>query len=75
MAWSVFALTLGGSSLLYLLIQRGAATKVTSLLYLVPPCTALMAWAIFREVLTLPMMLGMVLTAAGVALVARAPSS
>jgi drug/metabolite transporter (DMT)-like permease len=71
MAWSVFALTLGGSSLLYLLIQRGAATKVTSLLYLVPPCTAVMAWAIFNEVLTVPMMLGMALTAAGVALVAR----
>src|SRR5439155_24866868 len=30
LAWSVFGLTLGGSSLLYLLIQRGAATKVTS---------------------------------------------
>jgi hypothetical protein len=27
MAWSVLALTLGGSSLLYLLIQRGAATR------------------------------------------------
>ena len=40
MAWSVLALTLGGSSLLYLLIQRGAATSVTSLLYLVPPTTA-----------------------------------
>jgi drug/metabolite transporter (DMT)-like permease len=73
MAWSVFALTLGGSSLLYLLIQRGAATQVTSLLYLVPPCTALMAWAIFGESLTLVMMLGMVLTAAGVALVVRDP--
>ena len=45
MAWSVLALTLGGSSLLYLLIQRGAATSVTSLLYLVPPTTAVMAWA------------------------------
>jgi drug/metabolite transporter (DMT)-like permease len=71
MLWSVFALTLGGSSLLYLLIQRGAATKVTSLLYLVPPCTAVMAWVIFNEVLTAPMVLGMALTAAGVALVAR----
>lgn len=75
MAWSVLALTLGGSSLLYLLIQRGAATKVTSLLYLVPPCTAVMAWAIFNEVLTAPMMLGMVLTAGGVALVARTNSA
>ena len=52
MAWSVLVLTLGGSSLLYLLIQRGAATAVTSLLYLVPPCTALMAWALFGESLT-----------------------
>ena len=32
MAWSVLVLTLGGSSLLYLLIQRGAATRVTSLM-------------------------------------------
>ena len=52
MAWSVGVLTLGGSSLLYLLIQRGEATAVTSLLYLVPPCTALMAWAMFGESLT-----------------------
>lgn len=74
MAWSVLALTLGGSSLLYLLIQRGAATQVTSLLYLVPPCTAVMAWLIFGESLTALMMLGMVLTAAGVALVVRAPT-
>jgi drug/metabolite transporter (DMT)-like permease len=74
MAWSVLALTLGGSSLLYLLIQRGAATQVTSLLYLVPPCTALMAWAIFGESLTPMMMAGMALTAAGVALVVRQPS-
>ena len=30
MAWSVLGLTLGGSSLLYMLIQRGAAAAVTS---------------------------------------------
>lgn len=71
--WSVIGLTLGGSSLLYLLIQRGAATRVTSLLYLVPPTTALMAWAIFGEELTAPTLLGMLLTAVGVALVVTAP--
>ncbi|MFT3665608.1 DMT family transporter [Piscinibacter sp.] len=71
LAWSVLGLTLGGSSLLYLLIQRGAATQVTSLLYLVPPCTAAMAWALFGEAFTPLMMLGMALTAAGVALVVR----
>ncbi|MEO8312478.1 MAG: DMT family transporter [Caldimonas sp.] len=71
MAWSVGVLTLGGSSLLYLLIQRGEATSVTSLLYLVPPCTALMAWALFGESLTLLMMAGVALTVFGVALVVR----
>lgn len=71
LAWSVLALTLGGSSLLYMLIQRGAATQVTSLLYLVPPCTAAMAWGLFDEAFTALMLLGMALTVVGVALVVR----
>ena len=71
MAWSVLALTLGGSSLLYLLIQRGAATRVASLMYLVPPCTAVMAWLLFREPLTPVTLVGIGITAVGVALVVR----
>ena len=71
MAWSVLALTLGGSSLLYLLIQRGAATAVTSLLYLVPPTTAMMAWLLFGETITLATIAGTALTAVGVSLVVR----
>ena len=71
MAWSVLALTLGGSSLLYLLIQRGAATAVTSLLYLVPPTTAVMAWVLFGESITLATVAGTALTALGVSLVVR----
>jgi drug/metabolite transporter (DMT)-like permease len=71
MAWSVLALSLGGSSLLYLLIQRGTATAVTSLLYLVPPCTAVMAWLLFSEPITALTMAGIALTAVGVSLVVR----
>jgi len=71
MAWSVLALTLGGSSLLYILIQRGATTAVTSLLYLVPPTTALMAWLLFSEPITTLTLLGTALTAFGVSLVVR----
>ncbi len=71
LAWSVFALTLGGNSLLYLLIQRGAATRVTSLLYLVPPCTAAMGWLLFGELLTPLVLAGMALTAIGVWLAIR----
>ena len=72
LAWAVLVLTLGGSSLLYMLIQRGAATAVTSLLYLVPPCTALMAWLLFAEQITLVTIVGTAITALGVSLVVRA---
>ncbi|MBL0428078.1 DMT family transporter [Ramlibacter alkalitolerans] len=71
LAWSVLGMTLGGSSLLYLLIQRGAATTVTSLMYLVPPTTALMAWVLFDEPITVLIVAGMALTAVGVSLVVR----
>jgi drug/metabolite transporter (DMT)-like permease len=74
MAWSVLGLTLGGSSLLYLLIQKGAATSVTSLMYLVPPCTAVMAWLLFGEPITVVIVAGMALTAVGVSLVVRSAS-
>jgi len=73
MAWSVLGLTLGGSSLLYLLIQRGAAASVSSLMYLVPPCTALIAWVLFGEPITLATIAGIALTAFGVSLVVRVP--
>jgi drug/metabolite transporter (DMT)-like permease len=73
MAWSVLVLTLGGSSLLYMMVQRGAATRVTSLMYLVPPCTALLAWLLFDELLTPLVLAGLVLTALGVGLVVREP--
>lgn len=71
MAWSVLGLTLGGSSLLYLLIQRGAAASVTSLMYLVPPTTALVAWVLFSEPVTAVTLAGTALTAFGVSLVVR----
>ena len=74
MAWSVLVLTLGGSSLLYLLIQRGATTRVASLMYLVPPCTALLAWWLFNEPLTGWVLAGLAVTAVGVALVVRDPA-
>lgn len=71
LAWSVLGLTLGGSSLLYLLIQRGAAATVASLMYLVPPTTALIAWLLFDEAITAMTLLGTAITAVGVSLVVR----
>lgn len=65
MAWAVLVLTLGASSLLYLLIQRDAAAKVTNLVDLVPPRTALLAWLLFGEPLTAPTLLGTATTGGG----------
>jgi drug/metabolite transporter (DMT)-like permease len=73
LAWAVLVLTLGGSSLFYILIQRGAAAAVTSLMYLVPPTTAVMAWFLFDEAITLVTLLGIAFTAVGVSLVVRQP--
>lgn len=75
LAWSVLALTVGAGALLYLLIQRGAAVQVTSLIYWVPPVTALMGWALFAETLGPATWLGMALVAAGVVAVTRSPSA
>lgn len=68
--WSVFGISIGGIFLLLALIRRGAVAGVAALLYLVPPVSALMAWAMFGETLTLVQMGGMALAALGVAIAA-----
>ena len=70
LGWSVLVLSIGATLLLYVLLRRGDASRVASLLYLVPPVTAMMAWAVYGETLALLTIAGMALTAAGVALVA-----
>jgi drug/metabolite transporter (DMT)-like permease len=69
--WLVFVLSIGAVSLLYVLIRSGAAASVSSLFFLIPPCTALMAWPLFGETLGLAALSGMVLTVAGVTLATR----
>jgi drug/metabolite transporter (DMT)-like permease len=67
--WGILPTSIGAISLLFILIRKGAATKVTSLLYLTPPTTALMAWILFDEPLTLLMLAGLMLTMTAVILV------
>lgn len=73
LGWLVFVLSIASIMLLYVLIRRGAATRVTALFYLVPPTTALMAWLLFGERFSVWAMLGMAVCALGVALVVRQP--
>ena len=67
--WAILALSIGSIFLLFTLIRKSAATQVTSLLYLTPPTTALMAWIAFGEVFSLIGMLGMLLAVIGVVFV------
>ena len=69
MAWLVVVLSIGAIGLLMVLIRRGAAARVVSLFYLVPPCTAVLAWFLFDERFGPMALAGMAVAVCGVALV------
>lgn len=71
LAWAVFGLSIGAIGLLLFLIRQGAVVGVATLLYLVPPVAALMAFALFGETLSLIQLAGMALAALGVAVASR----
>ncbi len=71
LAWAVFGLSIGAIGLLLFLIRRGAVVGVATLLYLVPPVAALMAFGLFGETLSLIQLAGMALAALGVAVASR----
>lgn len=66
LAWLVLVLSVGAISLLNWLIRHSDAVNVASLFYLVPPCTAGLAWLLFGDVFSGLALLGMVLAVAGV---------
>lgn len=74
LTWAVLGLSMGASSLMYMMIQRGAVSRVTALLYLVPPTTAVIAWLMFGERITALMLLGMLIAAYAVYLVLKPAS-
>ncbi|KQV41115.1 DMT family transporter [Massilia sp. Root335] len=69
--WSILALSIGAIFLLFRLISRSDATRVTSLLYLTPPTTAVMAWLLFGERLSSLGVAGMAVAVLGVAFVVK----
>ena len=69
--WLSLVLSVGAIFLLYTLIRKGKASSVAGLFYLVPPCTALIAYFLFGETLTLSSICGMIIAVIGVALVIR----
>jgi drug/metabolite transporter (DMT)-like permease len=73
-AWSVFGLSIGGLVLFAWLIARQGATRVSTLLLLVPALAAIEAWALFGEALGPVQLAGFVVALGGV-LLAREPTT
>ena len=71
MAWAVIVTSIIAVVALLWMLQRGSAAKVSSLLYLVPPAASLQAWTLFGEKLNAQSIIGIAMTALGVALVQR----
>jgi drug/metabolite transporter (DMT)-like permease len=71
LAWSVLALSLGGIGLYLMMIRRGAVSRISTFLYLVPALVAIEAWILFGEALTSLQILGMAVTILGVVLASR----
>jgi len=69
LGWMVLVMSLGAITLLYLLIRRGQAYRVSTLFYLVPASTAVIAYFAFDERLAPTALGGMALVAVGAALV------
>jgi drug/metabolite transporter (DMT)-like permease len=72
LAYLVLANSIVSISLFVGLVQRGDATRISSLMYLVPPLAMLLAWAILGEVMTPTALAGMAICVAGVWVVNRA---
>ena len=70
--WLVFVATFGAWSLYYLALRKSSPARVTAILYLSPPVTMIWAWVMFDEPLSWAMAAGLLVSLAGILIVARA---
>jgi drug/metabolite transporter (DMT)-like permease len=71
MAWAVLVTSIVAILLLLWMLTKGSAARVSSLLYLVPPMTAIQAFILFSEKLNPQAIIGIAMTALGVAMVQK----
>ncbi|MET0134309.1 MAG: EamA family transporter [Kibdelosporangium sp.] len=69
--WLAMVNSIGGFTLLFTLLRQRSASATTSLLYLVPPVTALLAVPLLHQNLTVGILLSMGISGVGVVLATR----
>ncbi len=70
--WLAFVATFGAWGLYYLALRKSSPARVTAILYLSPPVTMIWAWLMFNEPLSWAMAGGLVVSLAGIIILARA---
>lgn len=71
LGWLVVVNSLIGFALMFVLLRRGAASRVATLFFLMPPVTAVLDYFVLGDALTLAKMAGFALAAFGVWLATR----
>ena len=73
--WFIALSTIGAYGFYWLCLRQTSATRVASLMYLTPPVTAVWAWAMFGEAITLRIVAGFAICLCGVWLANGAATS
>ena len=75
LSWAVIVLSIFTVLLMVWLINRGAVSRLASLMFLVPGVSALMTYVLFDERLSLIQLIGMAVCACAVLVVNRASAT
>ena len=71
MGWQIIVVSFGAYAILMYLIKIGTASKTSSLFFLVPPTTAIMAWLVLDEKLLIIDIIGLLICTFGVYIATR----
>ena len=69
--WFILLSTLGAYGFFWLCLRRSSTARVSSLIYLTPPVTAIWAWLMFSEPITAFILVGFAICFVGVILAAK----
>ena len=74
MGWQIIAVSFGAFTILMFLIKIGSASKTSTLFFLIPPVSAVMAWLFVEETLTIFDAIGLAIASVGVYVATRKQS-
>ncbi len=71
MSWQIIFVSFGAFTILQYLINTGTASRTSTLFFLVPPVSVIMAWAFLNEQMTIIDIVGLVIATIGVFIATR----